>query len=120
MREENFRLSISTQVGQYGRYYCAELIRAKYFRVRVGAIFFAKYKCVFLPGALQLMSLSEKKGKNGPSMQPAEKEADTYSVMALCRVLRSGQILPRYLCMWVKRVNAESAVERTAAVAGFF
>ena len=30
----------------------------------------------------------------------------------------SGQILPRYL--WVERVNAESAVKRTAAVAGFF
>ena len=59
MREENFRLSISTQVGQYGRYYCTELIRAKYFRARFGAIFFAKYKCVLLPfftGALQLHS----------------------------------------------------------------
>ena len=29
----------------------------------------------------------------------------------------SGQVLPRYL--WVERVNAESAVERTAAVADF-
>ena len=30
----------------------------------------------------------------------------------------SGQVLPRYL--WVERVYAESAVERTAAVANFF
>ena len=30
----------------------------------------------------------------------------------------SGQVLPRYL--WVERVNAESAVERSAAVADFF
>ena len=40
MREENFRASISTQVGQYGRYYCAQLICAKQFRACVGAIFF--------------------------------------------------------------------------------
>ena len=40
VREENFRASIITQVGQYGRYYCAQLICAKQFRACVGAIFF--------------------------------------------------------------------------------
>ena len=49
MRKENFRVSISTQVGQYGRYYCAHLIHANYFCVCLCAIWFAKFKLHFSP-----------------------------------------------------------------------
>ena len=53
MREENFRVSISTQVGDNNIIIMRKIIS----RVRWRDLFSRKYKCVFLPlftGALQL------------------------------------------------------------------